>query len=136
MFIEFDNYLKSDFSEDYWSDEGIGFAEEKLHSFSSEDWIAIDENCTSRDSIWLARCANSLGEVHDSKSLNLLVKLLLIDDTEVTIATLDSINSLLSTGISDEETNLYVAQKLNEIESSSPIVNMMLGSLRGKLEKA
>lgn len=136
MFVEFDNYLKSDFSENYWNDEGIGIAEEKLHGFSSDDWLAIEQKYTRRDSVWLIRCANALGEVHDSKSLKLLVKLSSVNDIEVNIAALDSINSLLSMRVYDEDFSLYLTQKVYEIESLSPVVNMMLDSLKEKLEKA
>jgi len=109
MFKEFDNYLQSDFSEDYWSDVGICFAEKKLEKFSDEDWLAINKDWKNRDNLWLMRCTDALGEVENPKSLELLVKFMEVDDVEVKIATLDSVSSLFSLGISDKDINMFCA---------------------------
>lgn len=135
MFIDFNNYLLSSFSDDYWSDEGISFAEAKLYKFSHEDWLTINEKWKDRDSLWLIRCANVLGDFNDSKSMELLINFLNVDDVEVQIATLDSINSLFSIGFNNKNFNVELIDKINKIESSSMVANMMLDSLNNKLTK-
>lgn len=135
MFIDFNNYLLSSFSDDYWSDEGISFAEAKLYKFSHEDWLTMNEKWKYRDSLWLIRCANVLGDINDSKSIELLINFLNVDDVEVRIATLDSINSLFSMYFMNKNFNVDLADKISKIGSSSMVVNMMLDSLKNKLEK-
>lgn len=135
MFIDFDNYLLSSFSEDYWSDEGISFAEVKLCEFSNEDWLTINEEWRDRDYFWLIRCANVLGDFNDSKSMELLINFLSVDNVEVQIAVLDSINSLLSMGMINKDFDMDLIGKVKKIESSSIVVNAMLNSLNNKLKK-
>ncbi|MGE6440278.1 hypothetical protein ACQKC9_01785 [Psychrobacter sp. NPDC078409] len=135
MFKDFDNYLLSSFSEDYWSDEGISFAEVKLCEFSNEDWLTINNDWRDRDSFWLIRCADVLGDFNDSKSMNLLLSFLSVDNVEVQIAALDSINSLLSMGMITKDFDMDLISKIKKIKSSSIVVNAMLNSLDNKLKK-
>jgi hypothetical protein len=46
---EYDGYLASLFSIDYWADEWIGIAEEKLSEFSLEEWQSLVTLCDKRD---------------------------------------------------------------------------------------
>lgn len=135
MFKDFDNYLLSSFSEDYWSDEGIGFAEVKLCEFSNEDWLIINNDWRDRDSFWLIRCANVLGDFNDSKSMNLLLSFLSVDNVEVQIAALDSINSLLSMGMISKDFDMDLISNIKKIKSPSIVVNAVLNSLGNKLKK-
>ena len=133
MFIEFDNYLLSCFSDDYWSDEGINFAEIKLCRFSNEDWLVMNEKWRNRDSFWLIRCADVLGDFNDSKSMELLISFLDIDDVEVQIAALDSINSLLSMDVITKDINNDLIDKINKVQSSSTVIKIMLDSLKKRV---
>lgn len=65
QFDDFDKYLTSDFSDDYWSDEGIGFAVEKLSAFTREDWSRLKNESNNRSVEWVIRCAETLGDVED-----------------------------------------------------------------------
>lgn len=135
MFVDFDNYLSSSFSDDYWYDVGIGIAEAKLYEFSHEDWLSINEKWRARDSYWVIRCADVLGDFEDIKSMKLLMNFLDTDDVEVQIAALDSINSLLSMGVINENFDLILISKIDKIQSSSILVNIVLDSLKNKLMK-
>lgn len=71
----FDEYISSSFSTDYWADEGIGISEEKLSHFSTEDWNELNHTIKNRDKAWLIRCAEILGDHEDTKSLRVLMNL-------------------------------------------------------------
>jgi hypothetical protein len=135
MYVDFDNYLSSDFSDDYWSDEGISFAEAKLYKFSDKDWLAINEKWKNKNCFWLIKCASVLGDFNDSKSMELLMEFLAVDDIEVQIAALDSINSLLSMDVASTNIDMRLSEKINDIESSSMVVKIMIDSLKSKLKK-
>ncbi|MGO2340748.1 MAG: hypothetical protein ACTH5M_09155 [Psychrobacter sp.] len=133
MFTDFDDYLSSSFSDDYWSDEGISIAEAMLCKFSDEDWLIIKEQLKHRNYPWLERCANVLGDFNDSKSMKLLIKFLDIDDVEVQIAALDSINSLLSMAVITKDTNNDLIGKINKVQSSNTVIKIMLDSLKKRV---
>jgi hypothetical protein len=133
VFQDFDKYLSSSFSADYWSDEGIGIAEEKLSEYAAEDWEQLMLAIQNRNTSWLVRCAEVLGDHRDALAIDILIKLSSNEDIDVQIAALDSINSLLTFMSVDEST----IKKLNAIagtmNSSSIVVKTMLDSLKSKV---
>ena len=133
MFQEFDEYLSSTFSVDYWSDEGIGIAEEKLADFSDGDWEQLGIASDNRGSLWLTRCAEVLGDHEESLSVQLLMKLARNSDVEVQIAALDSMNSLLNLVSVEDGVLGELKSIVGQIDASSIVVKTMLDSLKGKI---
>jgi hypothetical protein len=133
VFQDFDKYLASSFSVDYWSDEGIGIAENILSELSIEDWNQLKLAIRDRDPSWLIRCADVLGDRGDALAVDLLIKLSANEDVEVKIAALDSINSLLGLTVVDESVIDELRAIIETMNSSSIIVNKMLDSLRSKI---
>jgi hypothetical protein len=66
--------------------------------------------------------------------MELLMGFLAVDDIEVQIAALDSINSLLSINMDNTNIDVKLSDRINEIESSSVVVNIMIDSLKSKLK--
>ena len=137
MFLDFDNYLLSDFSDDYWSDEGIGLAEKKLSLFLEDDWIVIQNEWRKRNSTWVIRCTDVLGDSDNINSMKLLISFLDQKNIELQIATLDSINALLNVnaGKIEIKTIFDLKSKVDSINHSSIVVNTMLTSLKNKLKQ-
>ena len=133
MFIKLDKYLSSSFTIDYWSDEGIGIAEELICTFTSDDWIKLKTSIESRNMIWLIKCAEILGEHEKEVAVDVLMELALNNNVEVQIAALDSINSLLSLGFIDEIKISEIRYIVSGIKKPSIVVGTMLKSLEVKL---
>ncbi|WP_038181741.1 hypothetical protein [Vibrio rhizosphaerae] len=134
MFQEFDNYLNSLFSSDYWADEGISIAENMLSKFSNTDWDMLKDSVGFRDSKWLVKCAEVLGENESSIAFNILMKIAINDNLEVKIAALDSINSLFDY-ISDSDLDGLkdVIDGVDVLDSH--VTRMMLNSLERKINQ-
>lgn len=134
MYLDFIACVTHPLSVDYWSDIGIYIAEEKLSDFTFDDWIRLENECANRDNSWLERCAEVLSEVEDPLAVDLLFHLLSKENAEVKIAVLDSINSLFSTDLISEKYIVELIEVLNNVETSSSVLNVMLESLRKKLK--
>lgn len=132
MFDDYDKILSAKMSVDYWSDEAILLAEEKLACFTEDDWLTLTKTVLTKPSFWQVRCAESLGDFEDLNSVNLLMSLVEIDSVYLREATLDSINSLLSHGM---DIGMYRERllRLVSMETDSSLINVMLQSLRKKL---
>jgi hypothetical protein len=133
MLKKFDKYLSTKFSVDYWSDEGIGIAEEILTLFTDEDWHQLMIVCDDRDINWLVKCGETLGDHQDSRAIKVLGKLLSNSDNNVKITALDSINSSLAFSKLEGSVSNELKSAIEQSKSSSIIVNTMLDSLKRKL---
>lgn len=133
MFNELDDYLRSSFSVDYWSDEGISIAASKVSGFTQSDWEELSSSIHERSESWKVRCAELLGDVENPSSIAVLMELLKSHDTEVQIAALDSISSLLSSGLQVNGHREEMVRYIDDVKSDSELVNMMLQSLLSKL---
>lgn len=133
MFQAFDEYLASSFSVDYWSDEAIVIAEAKLAEFSNLDWEKLRLSIEYRGPSWLERCAEVLGEHEGDVVVDILMKLAANESSEVKIAALDSLNSLLSR----IHISIDLVEKLKVIvdatETSSAVETIMLESMKKKI---
>ncbi|MBN0989739.1 HEAT repeat domain-containing protein [Amphritea pacifica] len=133
MFSNFDKYLGTSFSIDYWSDEGISHAAEIVSEFTEKDWEELISSFPKQSENWLVRCAESLGDVENNSSLDTLLNLLNSQSEEVQIAALDSMNALLSSGVSAGGNKDRIKIAIKNINSESTVANMMLKSLGDKL---
>lgn len=133
MLHDFDVYLASPFSVDYWSDEGIGIASNKLADFSIDDWKQLRLAIESRDSAWLMKCAEVLGNHENILAFELIMKLASNTNSEIQIAALDSANSLINHMSIDKSTIEQLKAIVSNVNSSSLVVNKMLDSLKNKI---
>lgn len=133
VFSDFDKFLGSSFSIDYWSDEGISCASEMVSEFTEQDWEDLVSSLPEQNENWLVRCAESLGDVESNSSLDTLFNLLNFQSKDIQIAALDSMNALLSSGVSAGGNKDRIKIVIENINSESSVVNMMLKSLGDKL---
>jgi HEAT repeat protein len=133
MFSDFDKYLRSSFSIDYWSDEGISRAADMVLEFTEKDWAELVNSFPKQNENWLVRCAESLGDVENNSALDTLLNLLNSQSEEVQIAALDSLNALLGSGVSAGSNKSGIKIAIKNINSESVVVNMMLKSLGDKI---
>ncbi|WP_426322381.1 hypothetical protein [Pseudoduganella sp. R-43] len=86
--------------DDYWADVGILDAIAFLEAFSDQEWIMLQDLLAERPRLWQRSCAETLSEVtNQTRSFDLLLRLMQEGDDEVTIAALDSINALACYGL-------------------------------------
>ena len=93
MFERYQEYLETDFSDDYWSDECIGIAIEILGKFLPEDWISLSNSwrCQSRN--WKIRCAETLDGGLTDPGFAILLSMARDSDEELVMIALESLGS-------------------------------------------
>ncbi|CCN69728.1 hypothetical protein VIBNISFn118_1470002 [Vibrio nigripulchritudo SFn118] len=134
MFEEFDRFLSMSFSIDYWEDEGIGIAANKLYDFSEQDWMELENALDLREDQWKVRCIGVLGECEHKSVFQMLLKNIVICKSQpVQIAAVDSINSLLSYTNPSTEEKSVLREVLGEVTVSSSIESILVDSLRRKI---
>lgn len=136
MYKIFEEYLAREFSPDYWSDEGISQAALVLMKFDEGDWEILARARESQPDLWILRCAETLGDIANEKALLVLLNFLQLENNEIRVATLDSIRSLISSGVeisNHRDEILGAINKIREAEKSEPIVDLVLNSLEAKL---
>lgn len=135
MIERYDAYLDGDFSVNYWSDQGIGIAMELLEEFDDGDWQALRSVVRTKPTAWAIRCAETLGNLTDPRSFDVLSALLQSTDHEVKLHALDSVNSLLSLGVDVGEHGASIRSALEAQRASltSPVGVTLVDSLSRKL---
>lgn len=98
MYNELDNYLSSEFSVDYWSDEGINIAGTTVENFSEDDWKLLVINASEKSPDWQVKLANVLGDFTTENSVSILISLLGSSNNEVIEAAIDSIRGMTHRG--------------------------------------
>jgi len=135
MFEKFKNYLLLEFSEDYWSDEGISMAASMISQFTELDWFALFETIEHQSESWMIRCSEALGDRGDKHSLAALLKLIIFGSQNVIIAALDSINSLASQGFDISPYKHEIHNSLNRVVANADsVTRTMLASLQTKIK--
>jgi hypothetical protein len=136
MFEKYSEYLGGDFSVDYWSDEGIGFATAFLDKFEDSDWISLKGIVQHKPTPWMIRCAETLGDVGGASSFDVLLELMAVENDEVKISALDSINGRLSLGFALGESPEGIRSAIKAARSSAgPVASMVLDSLEKRLSQ-
>lgn len=95
MFNKLDEYIREfeneDFAMDYWYDEGVFIAQELIQDFEKEDWIVLLSNLTDKSIGWKRRLAYCLHDESDLNQLDILLKLIDTDDSELFELAVDSL---------------------------------------------
>ena len=134
MINKYDKYLDSKFSEDYWSDEGISYAVALLNVFTKIDWDLLSKEITGKSTPWLVRCAQTLGDMASADALLVLMRLLKIENPEVRLTALDSINAIASTGFNIKSNSLKLREAINDLKpTAGKITELVIASLEKKL---
>ena len=133
MFAEYDRLLGCPFSEDYWSDEGVLLAVNALFDFEGKDWDELANAVPARPVEWLIRCADTLGDVRDDRASGLLIRFLRIENEDLQVASLDSINALSGMGVQFGEHRSELVTAMKHVKTEGRVVALMMESLLKKL---
>jgi len=135
MFEKFNNYLQLEFSEDFWSDEGITQAASMVSQFTESDWVTLFETIAQQSELWMIRCSEALGDKGDKSSLTALLKLITVGSQKVIVAALDSINSIASQGMDILLYKQEIQSSLDKVvKNADSVTRPMLSSLQSKLK--
>ena len=74
MISYFDDYISSDFSENYWFGEASIIASDLLSDFSVLDWQDLEKIIDYKDRPWIEKLSYLLGDFDNQYSINILLK--------------------------------------------------------------
>lgn len=135
MYNELDNYLSSEFSVDYWSDEGINIAVNTVESFSEDDWKLLIINASEKSPDWQVKLANVLGDFTTENSVTILISLLGSSNNEVIEAAIDSIRVMTHLDVfKNTEVRKLISVKMDQLkDKNSLLTNLIINDLKEKL---
>lgn len=93
MYTELDNLLKQNVTDDAWYDDGFLIAQDILNDFTNDDWHKLSEEVLSKDIEWQKKIAYCIDNQLIEEELNVICKLLQVDDEELLEMCLDSLRS-------------------------------------------
>lgn len=137
MYNELDNYLSSEFSVDYWSDEGINIAVNTVENFSEDDWKLLVINASEKSPDWQVKLANVLGDFTTENSVTILISLLGSSNNEVIEAAIDSIRGMTHLDVfKNTEVRKLISVKMDQLKDKhSLLTNLIINDLKAKLEE-
>lgn len=135
MYNELENYLFSEFSVDYWSDEGITIAVNTVGNFSEDDWKLLISNANKKNPDWQIKLANVLGDFTTENSMTILISLLGSNNDEVIEAAIDSIRGMTHLDVlKNAEVRKLISVRTNELkDKNSLLTNLIINDLKEKL---
>lgn len=93
MFEELDDLLSQNVTEDSWYDDGYLIAQDILSEFSKDDWNYLNELILSKNIEWQKKIVYCLDNQLIEEELNVICKLLQIEDKELLEMCVDSLRS-------------------------------------------
>lgn len=133
MFKEYELFLDSIGSEDYWSDLGMDISRAKVTEFDNSDWVKLETVLKAKSDDWQVRCAESLSDSNDERAINILLELAKSEDESVTIHAIESIESIFSAGYFFDSARVVHALS-DEVEASTRTVKLMVATLIKKIK--
>lgn len=135
MYDELDNYLSSEFSVDYWSDEGINIAVTTVENFSEDDWKLLVINASEKSPDWQVKLANLLGDFTTENSVTILISLLGSNNDEVIEAAIDSIRGMTNIEVlKDDKVRKLITIKMDQLKNKNSLLsNLIFKDLKEKL---
>lgn len=135
MYNELDNYLFSEFSVDYWSDEGINIAVTTVENFSEDDWKLLVINASEKSPDWQVKLANVLGDFTTENSVTILISLLGSNNDEVIEAAIDSIRGMTNIEVlKDDKVRKLITIKMDQLKNKNSLLsNLIFKDLKEKL---
>jgi hypothetical protein len=133
---ELDAYLASNFSDDYWSDEGVLQAHQRLQEFAVSDWTLLHGIWPSRDNTWQCRLANILPFGEPGAALEILVAMIETAPREVLISALDSMREMDLGRLSADQREVIKGwtRLLLDNNAAGKLESMILGELPDRLD--
>lgn len=110
MISYFDDYISSDFSENYWFDEASIIASDLLSDFSVLDWQDLEKIIEYKDRPWIEKLSYLLGDFDNQHSINILLKILEKDD-DVAIYAISSLSEIIG------KNNVFIAENSIEFQN-------------------
>jgi len=90
-FEELDHFLSLDFSDDFWSDEGVLHAHALVQNLGEGEWPKLRASWTARSEVWQIRCADVLPEGAPQEVIPVLIQMVRNASRDVCITALDSL---------------------------------------------
>lgn len=93
MYKELDKLLLEETTVDSWYDDGFSIAQDILKQFSSDDWKKLYNEVLNKDLDWQKKLVYCLDNEVIEEELNIICKLILIDDEELFEMCIDALRA-------------------------------------------
>ncbi|WP_291562586.1 MULTISPECIES: hypothetical protein [unclassified Clostridium] len=93
MYKDLDNFLYEETTINSWYNDGFLIAQDMLTQFSSEDWEELSKNILSKPLEWQKKLIYCLDNDINENELNIIAKMLTINDQELFDICIDSLRS-------------------------------------------
>lgn len=93
MYNELDELLLEETTVDSWYDDGFTIAQDILIQFSSHDWQELSNEVLKKDLDWQKKLVYCLDNQGIEEELNIICKLILIDDEELFEMCIDALRA-------------------------------------------
>lgn len=91
MLNEFEEYIKGNFSDDYWYDDALFLCEDFLKHFSDLEWTLLISKMQNYDIQSQVRLAECLADVNNKYSVKILIILTQTENSNLLITCIDSL---------------------------------------------
>lgn len=93
MYNELDELLLEETTVDSWYDDGFSIAQDILNQFSNDDWQELSNEVLKKDLDWQKKLVYCLDNQMIEEELNIICKLILIDDEELFEMCIDALRA-------------------------------------------
>ena len=93
MYNELDELLLEETTVDSWYDDGFSIAQDILNQFSNDDWQELSKEVLKKDLDWQKKLVYCLDNQVIEEELNIICKLILIDDEELFEMCIDALRA-------------------------------------------
>ncbi|SHJ41790.1 hypothetical protein SAMN05444401_2951 [Clostridium amylolyticum] len=93
MYNELDELLLEETTVDSWYDDGFSIAQDILNQFSNGDWQELSNEVLKKDLDWQKKLVYCLDNQVIEEELNIICKLILIDDEELFEMCIDALRA-------------------------------------------
>lgn len=93
MYNELDELLLEETTVDSWYDDGFSIAQDILNQFSNDDWQELSNEVLKKDLDWQKKIVYCLDNQVIEEELNIICKLILIDDEELFEMCIDALRA-------------------------------------------
>lgn len=93
MYKDLDNFLYEETTINSWYNDGFLIAQDMLTQFSSKDWEELSRNVLSKPLEWQKKLIYCLDNDINKNELNIIAKMLTINDPELFDMCIDSLRS-------------------------------------------